>query len=268
MEYAYTPQCSEYAREQFNSSWFPEPSYNCYSNSYNSGWKYHSNFTWPQQVPDPYCAPYPRPHFSNIFDLWAYYPASQQEPYQHLTPTPSQNYSIDFQEKVLQALDKLEASTQVCTELLHSQAQSFSKIEAYTDQIDIAISRWDEEISSNIEQVVDTEYGEDAWEEEQIEPLVADSSSSEKVFQIRPEEALVCCTMLLSSLYKFSESFFVIEGRSLTWSGATSGTGSIDQKRRNTTSPQNNPRNPKPISNRLREVPNSISYQASNRPIC
>ncbi|KAG5561414.1 hypothetical protein RHGRI_004448 [Rhododendron griersonianum] len=83
------------------------------------------------------------------------------------------NYSIDFQEKVLQALDKLEASTQVCTELLHSQAQSFSKIEAYADQIDIAISRWDEEISSNIEQVVDMEYGEDAWEEERIEPLVA-----------------------------------------------------------------------------------------------
>ncbi|KAG5533442.1 hypothetical protein RHGRI_027568 [Rhododendron griersonianum] len=97
--------------------------------------------------------------------------------------------------------------------------------------------------------------------------IIADSSSSEKVFQIRPEEALDCCTMLLSSLHKSSESYVVIEGRSLTWSGANSGTGSINQKRRNTTSPQNNPRNPKPISNRLRKVPNSISYQASNRPI-
>ncbi|KAI8540022.1 hypothetical protein RHMOL_Rhmol09G0228800 [Rhododendron molle] len=66
--------------------------------------------------------------------------------------------------------------------------------------------------------------------------ISANSSSSEKVFQMRPEEALDCCTMFLSSLYKFSESFVVIEGRSLTWSGANSGTGdssweSVDKKK-------------------------------------
>lgn len=44
------------------------------------------------------------------------------------------------------------------------------------------------------------------------------------MFQIRPEEALVCVTMLVSSLYKSSESLVVIVGRSLTWRGGNSGT--------------------------------------------
>ncbi|KAG5520880.1 hypothetical protein RHGRI_033446 [Rhododendron griersonianum] len=165
MEYAYPSQYPEYVQEQFNSvPCFPEPSYNCYSNSYNSGWQKHSNFTWTQQVPDPYYAPYPKPHISNTSDPWAYYPTSQQEPYQHLAPTPSQNYSLDFQVKMLQTLNEFEANTQVYTQLLHSQTQSFSKIETYADQIGIAISKWDEKILSNNEQLVDTEYMGDAWD--------------------------------------------------------------------------------------------------------
>ncbi|KAG5523361.1 hypothetical protein RHGRI_035247 [Rhododendron griersonianum] len=148
MEYAYAPQYSEYVQEQYNSAqWFLEPNYDCYSNSYNSGWENHSNFTRTHQAPDPYYAPYPRPHFSNTSDPWAYYPVSQQQLYQHLAVTPSPNYSIDFQEKMLQALD----------------------------EIDIAISRCEGKISSIIEQVVDMEYREDAWD---VEKSITNSEDS------------------------------------------------------------------------------------------
>ncbi|KAG5526137.1 hypothetical protein RHGRI_032423 [Rhododendron griersonianum] len=195
MEYAYTPQCSKYVQEQFTSAqWFPEPSFDCYSNIYNSGWENHSNFTWTQEPLNQCYASSSRLAFSNSFDLCASYPTSLQQPYQHQAPPPPQKYSIDFQEKMLQAFEEFRACKQERTQLLHSQSQSLSKIEAYADQIEIAISGWEEKIVLNNEQVVmdieheeaiekvvdmehvvDEEYGEDKWEMEKPIPTFEDS---------------------------------------------------------------------------------------------
>lgn len=176
MEYAYAPQYSEYVQEQYNSAqWFPEPNYDCYSNSYNSGWENHSNFTRTHQAPDPYYAPYPRPHFSNTSDPWAYYPVSQQQPYQHLAVTPSPNYSIDFQEKMLQVLD----------------------------EIDIAISRYEGKISSSIEQVVDMEYREDAWD---VEKSITNSEDSRVEELLLSKESVNSSPRLLSSTSEIMSS--------------------------------------------------------------
>ncbi|KAG5530062.1 hypothetical protein RHGRI_030430 [Rhododendron griersonianum] len=100
------------------------------------------------------------------------YPTSLQHPYQHQAPPPPQKYSIDFQEKMLQAFEEFRACKQERTQLLHSQTQSLSKIEAYADQIEIVINGWEENTLSNNEEIVDTGYKEDTWEEEDIEQVV------------------------------------------------------------------------------------------------
>ncbi|KAG5544100.1 hypothetical protein RHGRI_016746 [Rhododendron griersonianum] len=147
MEYAYTPQYSEYVQELFTSAqWFPKPSYDYYSNTCNSGWESRPNFTWTQEALNQYYAPSPRPNFHNSFDPCASYPTSLQQPYQHQAPPPTQKYSFDFQENMLQAFEEFRACKQERTQLLHSQTQSLSKIEAYADQIEIAISGWEENL--------------------------------------------------------------------------------------------------------------------------
>ncbi|KAI8537091.1 hypothetical protein RHMOL_Rhmol10G0307500 [Rhododendron molle] len=138
--------------------------------SYNSEWENHANFSWTQHPSDPYYATTSlRPKFSNISDPWAYYPTSPQQSYEQPAPPPPKKYSLDFQDKILQALEEFEANNQCFTQALHSQAQSLANIEAYANQIETAINQWDEKILLNNEQEVGMGHDEDAWKVVDIE---------------------------------------------------------------------------------------------------
>ncbi|KAI8563914.1 hypothetical protein RHMOL_Rhmol03G0146400 [Rhododendron molle] len=122
---------------------------------------------------------------------------------------------------MLQAFEEFRACKQERTQLLHSQTQSLSKIEAYADQIEIVMNGWEENTLSNIEEIVDTRYEEDTWEEEDIEQVVDtrygedawDVGESITIFEdsrieevVLSKESVDCSPLGLSSTFKTMSS--------------------------------------------------------------
>ncbi|XP_058217337.1 uncharacterized protein LOC131328408 [Rhododendron vialii] len=140
-------QFPEFVQEHVNAAQgFARPGNDPYSNTYNPGWRNHPNFSWKQQAPSNSPAPPQRPMFTNSANPSAHHPTQSLQPYQyHNTPSPQRN--SDFEDKVLQALQGLEATScklEANTQTVNSHTQSISKIEAQMGQLANALSRREE----------------------------------------------------------------------------------------------------------------------------
>ncbi|XP_058213682.1 uncharacterized protein LOC131325434 [Rhododendron vialii] len=140
-------QFPEFVQEHVNAAQgFTRPGNDPYSNTYNPGWRNHPNFSWKQQASSNSPAPPQRPMFTNSANPSAHHPTQSLQPYQyHNTPSPQRN--SDFEDKVLQALQGLEATSrklEANTQTVNSHTQSISKIEAQMGQLANALSRREE----------------------------------------------------------------------------------------------------------------------------
>ncbi|XP_062150305.1 uncharacterized protein LOC133858859 [Alnus glutinosa] len=122
-------QFSELSTEQANVA-FARPGNDPYSNTYNPGWRNHSNFSWQAQASDN-----PMPQHSNQ----AFRPPSNiyRPPHQQAQSIPYPPRNSAFEDKVMAALGKLESQTQ----LLNSHSQSISKLETQVGQLANTLNR-------------------------------------------------------------------------------------------------------------------------------
>ncbi|XP_058189217.1 uncharacterized protein LOC131306808 [Rhododendron vialii] len=134
------PQFPIFVEEQVNAAQgysnargFSEPGNDPYSSTYNAGWAKHPNFSWRSQEQGSSSAQQPRP-FNTPFYLAAY----RSQNFQQAPIQSSQDPS--FEEKVLQALDRLNDTQQQ----VRTNIQSIARLKTQVGQIANALSRREE----------------------------------------------------------------------------------------------------------------------------
>ncbi|KAI5663351.1 hypothetical protein M9H77_22676 [Catharanthus roseus] len=126
----------EFVQEQVNVAQGFHRQNNPYSNTYNSGWRNHPNFSWKQQGGEGQLGQ--QQYQQNKQPGMTAPPGFQSQRY--VPPHPPQSGNSIFEEKVLSALKGLESMTQI----LDSHTQSIAKLETQIGQLANAISRRDE----------------------------------------------------------------------------------------------------------------------------
>ncbi|KAG5528490.1 hypothetical protein RHGRI_029248 [Rhododendron griersonianum] len=126
------PEYPEFVQEQVNTTQgFARHNNDSYSTPYNSGWGHHPKLSWTQQAP----------------------------------PTNPHSYSPEFENKVLQALQRLEASTR----LLNFHTPSINKLETHMSQLGDTINTSEEgNFSSQLVSNFMNEYGLGSSQEKNI----------------------------------------------------------------------------------------------------
>ncbi|KAI5677391.1 hypothetical protein M9H77_08341 [Catharanthus roseus] len=126
----------EFVQEQVNVAQGFHRQNNPYSNTYNSGWRNHPNFSWKQQGGEVQLGQ--QQYQQNRQSGMTTPPGFQSQRY--VPPHPPQSGNSIFEEKVLSALKGLESMTQITD----SHTQSIAKLETQIGQLANAISRRDE----------------------------------------------------------------------------------------------------------------------------
>ncbi|XP_058189424.1 uncharacterized protein LOC131307014 [Rhododendron vialii] len=134
------PQFPLFVQEQVNAAQgyanaqgFSKPGNDPFSTSYNQGWSKHPNFSWKTEHQGNSFAQQPRP-FNTQFNPAAYLSQNQQQAHPQSSRDPS------FQEKVLQALDRLNDTQQQ----VRTNTQSIARLETQVGQIANAFNRREE----------------------------------------------------------------------------------------------------------------------------
>ena len=110
-------QFPEFVQEQANAA-YSRPGNDPYSNTYNPGWRSHPNFSWQPHTQGNSFPQNQRLNNRHPPNQSTYQPNHQQQ-FQHSTPPP-QNKNTAFEEKVLQALQGLESTSQAGSQLMNS----------------------------------------------------------------------------------------------------------------------------------------------------
>ncbi|XP_058216943.1 uncharacterized protein LOC131327831 [Rhododendron vialii] len=116
-----------------NAQGFSKPGNDPFSTTFKQGWSKHPNFSWKTEQQGNSFAQQPRP-FNTQFNPAAYLSQNQQQAPSQSSRDPS------FEEKVLQALDKLNNTQQQ----VRTNTQSIARLETQVGQIANALSRTEE----------------------------------------------------------------------------------------------------------------------------
>ena len=131
-----TSQFPRFVQEQVNAAQgFSKPDNDPFSNTFNSGWLNHPNFSWKSPGQGTlFSQPGNGPNLP--FNLTAY---CSQQSYQHPNPQPSQR-PPSFEETMLQGPKEVK----VCTQLVHSHSQSIARLETQIGEITNALNKREE----------------------------------------------------------------------------------------------------------------------------
>ena len=131
------PQFPELVQEHVNAAQtYARTGNDPFSNTYNPGWRNHPNFSWrPQNQGVPFTPPQ-RANFQNNP------PGFQQPTMPSQFSQPSRN--SEFEDKVLSALQSIQAQAQSQAQLVHSHTQSIAKLESQIGQLANSMSKREE----------------------------------------------------------------------------------------------------------------------------